>query len=431
MSQLKILLLNPMPIGSFSPPFPVLPIGLASIASIAQNENADVKVLTGMNLVEQLQNILQTWHPDLTGFQTFINNISLCNEMASIIKTRYPDSFIVYGGVQASNDPDTVLLKSFVDAVIPGEGELHFRQLLSRLKTNPFETPGLIYRKTADSTTKNPGSALYESLDDLPEIPYNLFYGKGSVPVGHLLTHRGCPFHCSHCPLQFRAGVTIRAHSVNRIIETIKMLSEQYGIQHIEFYDENFTMDHDHVKGICKGIHNLPVSFSCTARISQIDIDLCKIMADAGCSSIIFGLGSGVERLQDILGTHENLLHTKKLISDLADTTIQPIVVFSMGIPSETRKEFKETVKYALSLQNCKIRFEPAAPLPGSQLFKTAQAGGRFLVKEWNDYTRPGQLVYLPAGRRKIEFMFNLYKAKVMARIKLRRDSGAFSKKEK
>jgi len=418
---MRVLLINPMPEGSLVPPFPTLPLGIACISSIARELDADVRVLSGPGIDPALDALLGDWQPDCAGFQTFVNNTALCRAMAERIRRTAPEAFIVYGGVEASNRPDELLAHPAVDAVIPGEGEYIFRELMQRLPDMPWTTPGLIYRNDEGTVQTNPGKALYENLDDLPPVPYELFYGNGPVPVGHMLTHRGCPFHCSHCPLRFRAGVPIRSHSTERVIETAGMLHRRFGVRHIEFYDENFTMDPDHVRGISEGLAALPITFNCTARISQIDFELCRDMARGGCTSITFGLGTGVPRLQTILGTHENLDHARNLLARLPELGIEPLVVFSMGIPTETRAEFNETVAYAMGLNGCRIRFEPAAPLPGSPLFKTAQSGGRFLIRSWDDYVRPNQIVYLPAGRTRWSFITDLYRAKIHARLKNRR----------
>lgn len=417
---MRVLLINPMPRGSLNPPHPTLPLGIACIASIACELDADVRILSGPDIEEALDKLLDSWHPECAGFQTFVNNTALCHAMADTIRGVAPDAFIVYGGVEASNNPETMLEHPPVDAVITGEGEYTFRELMQRLPDQPFTTPGLMYRNDRGNIHTNPGKALYENLDDLPPLPYSLFYGSGPVPVGHLLTHRGCPFHCSHCPLRFRAGVPIRSHSVERVVATVHKLHTAFGIRHIEFYDENFTMDPDHVRGISHGLAALPITYSCTARISQIDLDLCRDMAAGGCTSITFGLGTGVQRLQTILGTHEDLDHARDLITRLPEIGIEPLAVFSMGLPTETRAEFDATVQYALSLDGCRIRFEPAAPLPGSQLHKTAQSGGRFLIRGWDEYVRPNQIVYIPAGWTRWSFMIHLYRAKIRARLKHR-----------
>ncbi|MBN1295617.1 radical SAM protein [bacterium] len=428
---MRVLLINPMPEGSLQPPHPVLPLGIACIAAIARDRGADVRVLYGTGTKTTLDTLLETWRPHCAGFQTFVNSMSICHELAETIRRLAPNAFIVCGGVEASNHPDSALLSPAIDAVIPGEGEVIFGDLLDRLPDDAFTTAGLIYRDSNGTIRTNPGKSLYENLDDLPPIPYDLFYSPNHAPVGHILTHRGCPFHCSHCPLRFRAGVPIRAHSAERIIQTITDLHRVYGVKHIEFYDENFTMDHDHVEAICHGIDSLPVSFSCTARISQITDKLCRRMADAGCRSIVFGIGTGVPRLQDVLGTHENLDHARQLIGRLPSMGIQPIAVFSMGLPSETAADFKQTVDYAMSLEGCLIRFEPAAPLPGSPLYDKASAGGRFTIRTWDQYVRPGQLVYIPAGRRHWSFYLDITRAKIRARLKRirnHRGSGALSK---
>lgn len=418
MNRHRILLIDPMPPGSLQPPFPVLPFGLSCIASIAHAEDADVRVLWGQNLQEPLDRLLKTWKPDCAGFQTFVNTMWLCRDFARKIRSTAPDCLIVFGGVEASNNPEQSLQEPAVDAVITGEGEMQFKLLLERLGDDPISSPGLVHRDESGRMIRNQGKCLFENLDDLPEIPYRMFYGDGPVPVGHMLTHRGCPFHCSHCPLRFRAGVPIRSHSAERIGKTVRRLYQDHQIHHLEFFDENFTMDPDHVLAICEEISSLPLTFSCTARISQVSVDLCSRMAAAGCSRIVFGLGTGISKHQKTLGTHENLDHARRLIAELQPMGIIPEAVFSMGLPGETREDFRATVSYALSLKNCRVRFEPAAPLPGSELHRTAQNGGRFLIRSWDDYIRPNQVIYLPAGWSKTAFYTELYRAKLLARLK-------------
>lgn len=418
MNKPRILLLNPVATGSRQPPFPVLPLGIACNAAIARDAGADLRVLSGQNIEESLRKLLHTWKPDCAGFQTFVNTMALSHSLADMIRLAVPDAFIVFGGVEASNNPESALSHPAVDGVITGEGEMQFRCLLERLPDNPYDTPGLVYRDDNGPLKTNPGKCLFENLDDLPGIPYELFYGNGPVPVGHILTHRGCPFHCSHCPLRFRTGVPIRSHSAERVVDMVSFLHRRFGIRHVEFYDENFTMDTDHVSGICRGLASIPVTFSCTARISQVTMDVCRELSDAGCRLITFGLGTGVPRLQTILGTHENLDHAHELIARLSETSIQPLAVFSLGIPTETRSEMRQTVRYASRLPGCMIRFEAAAPLPGSPLHLTANESGRFLIRSWNEYRYPGQVVYIPGGWSVAAFYTELYRAKATARLK-------------
>ncbi len=421
---MRVLLINPIPKGGFEPPFPVLPLGISLIAAVATDLQADVTVFSGSEFRNDLDNYLLKFRPDIVGMQTFINNISLCFSIAEEIKIRYPDTLIVLGGVEVSNNPESAFNSPYIDCTISGEGEKAFRNLLLGFQDDFRTVPGLIWRDESGEIKRNPGAGQVENLDDLPEIPYHLFYTASQTPIGHILTHRGCPHHCSHCPLQFRAGVTIRAHSVQRISETIRYLNEQYGIRFIEFYDENFTMHPDLVQGICETTRRLNIAWKCTARISELDSILAEEMGRSGCKEILFGIGSGVPRLQEVLGTEESLEKATRLIEILPRFGIRPVVAFSLGIPTETRQEFQATVRYGLNLKNAQIRFEPAAPLPGTQLYELSRSGGRFLIESWEKYTMPGQLIYLPAGRNLFEFKASLYWAKFQARLHGRKLKG-------
>jgi len=413
---MKVLLINPVPKGSLSVKFPVLPLGIALIAAVANDYGADVEIISGQDFDSRLIRYLQKFQPDIVGMQTFVNNLPLCFNVAGEVKTNYPESITVLGGVEITNLPEKAFDSPYIDCVIPGEGERTFRSLLENINSGFSNIAGLIWSDDKDIIHRNPGLNLVENLDQLPLIPYHLFYKSNSVPVGHVLTHRGCHHHCSHCPMRFRAGVSIRAHSSKRIVETINYLKSEFNIGHIEFYDENFTMHPQLVYDICESIGSMKLTWNCTARFTQLDIDLVTKMAKSGCSEILFGIGSGVPRLQKVLGVEEDLQTAPDLISNIRKLGIKVVVAFSLGIPTETKLEFQETVNYALNSNANEIRFEPSSPLPGTALYELAKSNGRFLIKSWSEYTTPGQLIYIPANRSMLGFKLSLLIAKIRAR---------------
>ncbi|MBN1354829.1 radical SAM protein [bacterium] len=414
---MRILLLNPMPRGSPVPTFPVLPLGIALIAAIARQGGAEVTVFSGPDLNRRISDYLVNNRPDLVGIQTFVNNLDTCFRLSGSIKSRCPETVIVYGGVQATNYPDRAFESPHLDCIVPGEGELIFHNLIETFGNGFQGVDGLIWRDSDGVVRRNPGHRIVENLDDLPQIPYSLFYGRNAVTTGHILTHRGCPFHCSYCPLRFRAGSTIRKHSPERVVSTIEYLRREFRIRHLEFFDENFTMHPDLVESICRAMEPMNLTWNCTARISQMNPELANIMARSGCREILFGIGSGVPRLQEVLGTFEDLDKAPALIEKIRKEGIRVILAFSLGIPGETKLEFNHSVKYALRLKADRVRFDPSAPLPGTRLHELAGQGGRFLISTWDEYLNPGQIIYLPAGRRPGEFKMHLYAAKLRARF--------------
>ncbi len=416
---MQILLIDPMPKGGLNFPFPVLPLGLSLIAGVAIDHGAQVHAVFGVGYDDDLVQYLKKFKPDIVGMQTFINNFHLCLEIAENIKTKYPDTLIVMGGVEVSNNPDQAFISPFVDCVIVGEGEFIFKKLLENTDDDLSRVPGLIWRDESGNITKNTGGMLIDNLDEIPPIPYPLFYPSNrKIPVGHILTHRGCKFHCSHCPVRFRSGVSIRSHSSAYIMNTIHYLKSTFGISSIEFFDENFTMHRDIVSELCSDIGKLALAWNCTARITQLDMELAEVMANSGCQNIVFGIGSAVSRLQKILGTDEDLDYAARIIRELRKMGVKPIVVFSLGLPTETKEEFTETVNYALRLDAYQIRFEPCAPIPGTRLHDMAKETGRFTIRSWSEYLHPSQIVYIPAGRSLWEFRLRLLIAKVRGKSK-------------
>ena len=68
---------------------------------------------------------------------------------SKIIKEKYPNTLIIWGGYFPSNQPKTVLNSGYVDFIINGMGDKVFPELLNCIEYNTsfFELSNIIYKK--------------------------------------------------------------------------------------------------------------------------------------------------------------------------------------------------------------------------------------------------------------------------------------------
>jgi len=70
-------------------------------------------------------------------------------------------------------------------------------------------------------------------------------------PLTSMTTSRGCPYRCAFCFKEI-FGQRARLRSVENVLEEIRELKEEYGINDIIFYDDILTLNKERFKTINK-----------------------------------------------------------------------------------------------------------------------------------------------------------------------------------
>ncbi|MBN2055907.1 B12-binding domain-containing radical SAM protein [bacterium] len=414
---MRALLLLPHHPGVTPPP---LPVGLAYIAGVLRREGVEVTALVGMPweaMTDRLHAEIDRF--DLVGMQTFATNIDQCRRLGAWIKSRHPGCVVIAGGTQASNFPEVLLADGAVDIVALGEGERTTAGILAVMRgdVEPAEVPGLAYRQDGRIQRNVVGGAIYE-MDSIPFPAWDLFYTQRPIPVGHVLTFRGCPYKCANCPVRFPDGGAVREHSVRRVMEEVDILVNEYGAASLEFYDETFTLNRQRTLELCAALAGRRTPWRCYTRIGHVDEEVLRAMQLAGCQDVFFGIGTGVPRLMDILESAVPLDRAREVFTITNRLGLPATASFSIGLPTETLAESLATIRYAASLKAGRILFQPALPFPGSRLHQTASVHGTFLITDWSRVVGWDQVVYVPHGRHRRGLQLLIKAAKAAARLR-------------
>ena len=107
-----------------------------------------VPMITGFTVDEILKH-LEAYPPNVFGFGGYIWNIDLCYQVAKIVKATWPTCLVVAGGPQPEyqSDQDWFQNHSFIDIVVPRDGEVPFTAILDRIadnKTNFLSVPDIV-----------------------------------------------------------------------------------------------------------------------------------------------------------------------------------------------------------------------------------------------------------------------------------------------
>jgi len=298
---------------------------------------------------------------------------------------------VVWGGIHGTLLPEQTLQHDLIDILVPGEGELTFRDLVRALEGGrPLScVQGILYKEEGEIIRT--GDREKASLEDLPELPYELVDIENYVHSKSMITEkvnrvlpfissRGCPYSCTYCCNPWLSGKRWRAMSAEKTYERVKKLIDRYRLDGIVFHDENFLSNPARAMRIAELIND-QFAWSIQGRMDSIlEIDIEK-MARLGLKMVQPGIESGSDVILEMIQKGEDRKTMEEANRKLARTEIIPVYNFMIGLPRETFAQTMETVDFALELlrDNRKVEisgFYILVPYPGTEIFQAAVEQG-------------------------------------------------------
>ncbi|MEW6170185.1 MAG: radical SAM protein [Candidatus Omnitrophota bacterium] len=378
-----VLLLVPPSINYNTPP-----LGLLYLAGVLEKNNIKVGVLDGalekLNLKETFQKIKEI-SPKIIGISVCTPDYPIINKFVFLIKQEFPNIKIVLGGPHATLDPEGVLLSPHVDYVVRREGEYSFLELVQAVLHDKLENLskilGLSYKENG-KIINNQERPLIENLDELPLPARHLVplmryrnYGRirKRVPVGVMITSRGCPLQCIFCAHEI-FGRKYRFLSARKVVDEIKYLQKEYGVKEILFREDNFTANRQRANEICDIIlkEKIDVTWMCLTDANSITGELAIKMKKAGCWHIGIGVESGNQEIQKVLKKNLSLERVRNVFKFVHDAGIKTLAFFMIGNYSDTKETVTDTINFAKSLDTDFAIFTITTPFPGTDLFNMA-----------------------------------------------------------
>jgi anaerobic magnesium-protoporphyrin IX monomethyl ester cyclase len=262
------------------------------------------------------------------------------------LKRMFPELQIVWGGYFPSLHANTVLESGFVDFVIRGQGELSFLELIDALETrSAFEQiPGLSFRRNGE-TVHNPKRPVTDP-NTLPPMPYHRvdvkrYIGKTYLGSRTMTYHSsfGCPFLCGFCAVAALYKSRWVGKKAASVVDEILMFKEQYGVNAVEFVDNNFFVAEKRTQEIASGFAGKGIAWWAEARPDTLMLysdETWRAMRESGCKMIFFGAESSSEDVLDLMDKGGK--QTPDMVLELAARAktfdIIPEFSFVLGTPS-------------------------------------------------------------------------------------------------
>jgi len=321
--------------------------------------------------------------PDLIGVSItatsqILTGLTLCR----LIKQARPEVHLTIGGSIFTRLVDNLRradsMFQFADDFVVFEGETALLELIHQLdgKRDFSKVPNLIYRQNGKITVNQPfyseniNALATPNFDGLPLRRY--FAPQSVLPIQF---SRGCYYKdCAFCALTLDHQ-NFRQRQPEKVVEDLKQLMERYHTPFFFFTDECFALSP--TKRLCSQLVEADVSaqWTCEMRFEKnLSRDLLKLMRDAGCLKIVFGLESYNQRVMDFMKKGIKQEHVRRIIDDCLDLDIAVHCYILIGFPTETEAEAMDTMtfivehkrlqsSYGFSCQPCLFDLEKEAPI--------------------------------------------------------------------
>jgi radical SAM superfamily enzyme YgiQ (UPF0313 family) len=322
--------------------------------------------------------------PDLLAVSVQCTTFPAVIQIIRRIKTLRGDVKIVLGGHTVSFVDKRVLEQyPFVDAVVRGEGERSFRELVQNyaLGGNGEGVDGVTFRR-GQEVIQNRERPLIACLDDLPLPDYRFapslraYRDACELPrsIAILEVGRGCPHRCIYCSQSRMWRRKSRTFSIERLVTEMGTLQEQFGAECFLLAYDQFTSNRPFVESFCrriieKGLNRLP--WYCISRLDSVDRPLLALMREAGCESMCYGIDSGSKRTLAFIRKKidEKILYER--VRETAEQGIIPTLSFVIGFPEEEKEDLDKTLHLALQsgvVGNSHPLVQMLTVLPGTDL---------------------------------------------------------------
>lgn len=337
--------------------------GIASLATYLRKNGYQADLLEVHRLdLPWIEREVRRYGPDILAATANSHQFPYVARILKDIKNQLPQISTILGGVHVTINPDIIRRLEGVDAVCRGEGEgplLEYVQAIERTK-DPEGIENLSFPQKSDGSL-HPCTYYVKDLTSLPIPDRNIFMAYREATTGapiqttvRFLFCRGCPFNCSYCCNKSikesfpDTRAYVRWPSVERAIEEIDSVSEQYRFDRFVIDDDIFTLNKRWAVDFCSKYPDRLrkiKTFEVNVRIGTVDEDLMRALKGAGCNLIKIGLESGDEGIRrEVLNrkiSDEMVFETAALAKKIG---IRFHTFNMVGIPGETRRSVFKTM---------------------------------------------------------------------------------------
>lgn len=375
-----------------------VPLGIANLAACLRQAGAEVKIID-LRYEPETKLIQEINNKDykIVGIYSSSEIANVACKLFDKVKELSPHSFFIVGGPHATLDPAFFLEKGF-DAILKGESERTIVELYRTVKTvkdkkDPQEylklsqVKGIIWKKSTGDIITNEPQPFIENLDDLPFPAYDLFPNitesfrvnytwTNLQPFTHVLTSRGCPYHCKFCqPVLFNMfGQKIRRMSSKRVFELLSWLKQEYKIKEV-FFEDDLLFHYNWKNWLFETFdlikkNDLDIRWWGQSRANSSTKEMLQKAKDSGCYMIMCGCESGSQKVLDYYNKQIKVADIENIFQMCKEVGLMTIAEIIFGAPIETTEDAQMTVNLIKKIKPDNVFTTVLTAYPGTHLYE-------------------------------------------------------------
>jgi magnesium-protoporphyrin IX monomethyl ester (oxidative) cyclase len=370
------------------------------LAGMVKNDVDSITIPVNINEINPFRDFeryLGTHKADMVGISSMTGAYNNALEFAKIAKKHY--LYVVMGGYHPTALPDDVLKSPYVDAVIRGEGELTFKEIVNE---GPSEDVRGLSFKDNGNVFHNPDRDVITNLDEVPhplrEIRPKRFGNKGDdYSIDTIYTSRGCRIKCSFCSNDM-VNKNWRYRSPENVIEELKMIHSTKKRKILKLWDANLLTDVDRIERIVDLMfENNLTNFKIWTESRSTDIikaeRIMQKLHDIGLRNMSLGIESpNLETLKRV-GKGTTPQTCEKAIEIMRDYRIRVKGFFIIGHLNETIEDIRKYPEYARMAGVKHAIFMVMTPYPGTRIYNEYKNENAINSYNWDMYNNFGTVV--------------------------------------
>jgi anaerobic magnesium-protoporphyrin IX monomethyl ester cyclase len=357
-----------------------LPLGAGYLASYVKKHVDDCSVSVSVGAADASM----AAGYDLVGISAVTDNFTVAAKIAADIR-RLSRAPIIFGGHHISYLPQ--LLPRAADAGVLYEGEVTFLELVrSFIEHRHFtaaalrEIPGIVFWD-GEALVRTPPRELIQDMDSIPFPDREVIaYNQGRRMQHHIMTSRGCPYHCRFCSSSPFWQHT-RYFGPEYVAAEIQYLQQRYGLRKLHIYDDLWIANKKRFFQIAELMKQLglpqKMSFGCWVTARTFTPEVARELKALNFESVMIGFESGSDKVVRYLKHGSATVEQNcEAVRTAREVGIRIGGSFIIGSPGETADDMLATKRFIAANQLDDASLFLLKPLPGTDVWKHALRAG-------------------------------------------------------
>lgn len=365
---MRVLLVEPAQ--NFPGPVQYPSQALLLLGTLARNNGHDVKIVhLGLEWLPfapfPLEALMADFVPDVVGVTLNTFQVASARHVVETVRAADARALVVVGG------PHAKWWDGDADHVVVGQGEDEWLSILG-----------------------------HGPMAGMPPMDYGLVNLKDfcgcqpskTPPQTCIMASRGCYASCTFCNTPIFWGTKLRLGNPEYVINEIKRLNVDYGMNEVVFQDDTFNASGKWAAGILERLINeglsARMSFRLVWRANEkiVTKGLLDLAKRANVHDIYYGVESGSQAMLDRMRKGITTDEVKRAFRMTHAAGITTHASFIVGLPGETKATIEETRKLIAEIRPTAHSWCYFIPFPGTEATREVLEKGHVRHLDYSKY---------------------------------------------